>query len=305
MPMISKLPAALAAAMAMFAVAALGAESAAKGVRFDTPGVLDLSEPIAAAAGKPMAVAPAVATLGPEEAAKIFAARTQSENEPALRFSEDEYGCKPESATCAREHERTLLDAAGGAVKREGKRLTIVPASGAPAVFVDWKIAESKNADGDEEAHWYLGRMPGSGYQRVEVRFGHDSPGDFLVNPANGKVAFVHNGSDVAVPAPDGLHLVTFNASNPPFGLRVAALDAAGPRAALVCEAAKGADNISAQFKGWRDAATFDLAIEVRAARSRLAHRVAVRFMRGKDGWALAASDPHALEEIGFGCTIP
>ena len=77
------------------------------------------------------------------------------------------------------------------------------------------KVDQVVVADGDEETHWYLGTLPGSRYQRVEVQFGHDAPGNFLVNPQSGKVAFVHNGADLVAPSPDGMLLVTWNALNP------------------------------------------------------------------------------------------
>jgi hypothetical protein len=268
------------------------AQGGAQGLRFNSPTVLDLAERTQKATG---AVAP-VTALAPAEAEKILAAPTLSEEQPSLRFSDDIYGCKKPSKACSTEHERKLIGSSNGAIQRAGKRLTIVPVSAAPAIFIDWKMATTKSADGDEETHWYLGRLDGNGYHRVEVQFGQDAPGSFLLNPQSGKISFVHNGSDVVVPAADGMHLLTFNSLNTPLSIRVAALDAAGPSLELQCEVGKDNDRVQAQFKGWHDARSFDLAIE------NPGHGIAARVALGASGWGLATSNPAALVQIGFTC---
>lgn len=59
--------------------------------------------------------------------------------------------------------------ASGGAVRREGKRLIVTPEAGDAATFVDWKQPTTKTAEGNEETHWYLGTLPGSGYHRAQA----------------------------------------------------------------------------------------------------------------------------------------
>lgn len=288
--------------LCMCAVGALHAkDDPGKGLRFSSPQVLDLAERAGAVEGPAI---PVVA-LGAADAAKIVAAPTLSEDAPSLVFSDDLYGCKPPSTACSQQHERKLIDSVGGSVNRDGKRLGVVPAQGAPLAFVDWKVPATKSADGDEETHWYLGRLAGSGYHRVEVQFGQDSPGSFLVNPASGTTAFVHNGSDVAVPSPDGMHLATFNTLNPPLSMRVAALDASGPRLALQCDVGKDADRVVGAFRGWHDAHSFDIALQVHAETNKLQHAVALRVVQDSTGWRIATPDPAQLTAIGFACRQP
>ncbi len=115
-------------------------------------------------------------------------------------------------------------------------------------------------------------------------------------------MAFVHNGSDIVALAPDGKQLLTFNSLNPPLSIRIAALDNNGPRLVLQCEASKGGDNVTAQFKGWHDAHSFDLAIEIRAARSKLVQKIAARITQNAAGWNIATTNPVSLETTGFAC---
>jgi hypothetical protein len=268
------------------------------GLRFDSPGVLDLAERTQQIAG----ATAAVTALAPAEAGKILAAPTLSEEQPSLPFSDDVYGCKKPSKTCSAEHEGKLIGASNGAIKRDGKRLTIVPVSAAPAIFFDWKVPTTKTADGDEETHWYLGRLDGNGYHRVEVQFGQDAPGSFLINPQSGKIAFVHNGSDVVVPSADAAHLLTFNSLNTPLSIRVAALDAAGPSLDLQCEVGKDNDRVTGQFKGWHDASSFDLVLQIPAVNSGPVRVIATRLTQHDGAWGIAASDSERLAGIGFAC---
>jgi hypothetical protein len=278
--------------------ALLAKDDPGKGLRFSSPRVLDLAESAQKVDGP---VVP-VAALDVTEAQKILTAPALTEDQPSLPFSDDLYGCKTPSTTCSQQHERKLIDAAGGSVKRDGKRLTIAPKNGAPLVFIDWTDPHSRNADGDSQTHWYLGRLSGSGYLRVEVQFGQDAPGSFLINPASGKTAFVHNGSDIAVPSPDGMHLVTFNRDNPPLSIRVAALDATGPRLQLQCDVGKDSEHVGGDFKGWHDAHGFDFTLKTRAEHSRLEHQIALRVTLGDSGWSLATADKAQLAAIGLAC---
>jgi len=271
--------------LALFAGASFAADAADHGVRFDSPGVLDLAQHTSDLHSSRYAP---LADLAATEAAEILAAPSIGVDQPVLKFSEDEYGCKPEARTCAREHERALLALTRGAVVREGARLTLKSDGAAAVTFSDWTRPETKTADGDSEGHWYLGALAGSGYWRVEVQFGHDAPGNFLINPQSGKVAFVHNGSDVVASSPDGLYLLTFNPDNPPVTLRVAALDAAGPRVELQCNAGDGHESI--EFKGWHGVESFDLTLVPRA-RSRLVHALPMRLTRAGGVWTLAGAN--------------
>jgi len=280
------------AALTLLALDATAVDRVAdKGLRFDSAGVLDLAE--RSAKNEHGAPLPVTALAG-VDADRILAAPARSEDEPVLRFSDDEFACKPASSRCSLAAERKLIDATGGNARRDGRRLTVRAAQ-----FVDWKVAETNAADGDEETHWYLGRLPGSGYDRVEVQFGHDAPGNFLINPQSGKVAFVHNGADLVAPSPDGLRLVTYNALKPPLTLRVAALDNAGPRLELECAAHKGS-RITAQFKGWHDAASFDLVLAAPGAIP-----LAVRIAHEHAGWTLKTRDASALRSAGIACQAP
>ena len=269
----------LSAFAALSACAPAFAGEAPHGLRFDSPGVLDLAQQ-SATVGKPLAFT----RLDAAATAAILAAPAISEDPPQLKFSMDEFGCK--TPACVRASEAKRIGAAGSAVKRTQKRLEVAAGSATPLEFVDWKSPATKTADGDEETHWYLGRLAGSGYHRVEVQFGHDAPGNFLINPQTGKAAFVHSGADLVAPAPDGLHLVTFKTEFPPLALRVAALDATGPRVELVCAAAAGDDLTLAQFKGWRRADQFDLVIQSGS------HSVSARITRAAGRWNVATADP-------------
>jgi hypothetical protein len=269
-----------------------------RGVRFDSGGVLDLaSRSLKLDTTKPLTIG----VLAPADASAISSAAAITEETPLqLAFSEDQFGCKGGALPCMKEHEVRLIAQADGAVKRIDKRLVVVGA-GAPVIFSDWTQAETKSADGDQETHWYLGRMAGNGYHRVEVQFGHDAPGNFLINPKNGKVAFVHNAADIVAYPADGKYLFTFNTLNPPLSLRVARLDDAGPKLVLVCSAKAGDDKTSASFKGWHDANSFDMVIAPRHETAAEAG-IAARISFSASGWSVAASDPGKLAALGFAC---
>jgi hypothetical protein len=291
----------LAAAVLGFLAAGATAKNAPdRGLRFDSPGVLDIAQ-------RPLKNAPQKAlpidALEASAAAAIVAAPAIGADPPQLRFSDDEFGCKDGVRQCAHAREAKLLAAADGTVKRLDQRLVIAAAAGQPAVFVDWTQAETKSADGDSETHWYLGRMAGNGYHRVEVQFGHDAPGDFLINPQSGKTAFVHNGADLVALSPDAVHVVSANAENPPLSVRVAALDAAGPRLELVCAAREHDERSAAVFKGWKDANTLDLVIQ--AGTDGAKKTIALRATRSANTWHLAAGDPGALSAAGIACMTP
>ena len=285
--------------VATFCAAIAGAAPARDmSLRFSSNGVLDLASwNLALPQGKP---AP-VRELDAAVAEQIFAAPALTEENPAIAFSDDVFGCKPPSHRCSVAHEKTLIAATGGAVKRDGKRLVVTPEHGDPAFYDDFVKPQTKSAEGDLERHWYLGRMAGNGYERVEVEFGHDSPGSFLMNPRNGEVMFVHNIGDIATPSPGGLLLVEFNTLNAPLSLRVAALDETGPRLALLCAAPDRKQRLTPVFKGWSDATSFDVVVEI-GEQSKSMARLALRIGRDAQVWKLGASDPARLTSIGLAC---
>ena len=269
-----------------------------RGLRFNSPGVLDLANrSLQVEGGKSVPVA----ALSDDQAQRVFAAPAVGEDSLPLSFSDEVFGCKTPARKCSQEHESKLLQAAGTTARREGKRLIIAPARGSAAIFVDWNEPASKSADGDGETHWYLCRLAGSGYARVEVEFGHDAPGNFLINTQSGKVAFVHNGADLAAPSPDGKYLVTFNTLNPPLSLRLAALDAEGPGLTLQCEAPEGRQRLTPVFKGWQDASHFGLVIEI-GDQGKSMPRLAISLNDTGGVWRLDASDLARLTEIGLHC---
>jgi hypothetical protein len=265
---------------------------AAKGLRFNSPDVTDLARHAPLLDGKSVRVV----ALETAVAAQILAAPPIDQEHATLPFSDYTFGCAADSKTCVPQHEQQLIAASASAVRRDHKWLAVKPGEAPAAVFVDWTEPTTKTADGDSETHWYLGTLTGNGFHQVEVQFGHDAPGSFLINPKNGRTAFVHIGSDIVALSPDNSRLVTFNPDNPPLTLRVALLDGNGPNVELECTA--GADDRSVgQFKGWHDAQAFDLALQP-------AHNganVALRIANGKDGWAVAA-DAKALAAAGFAC---
>ena len=267
------------------------------GVRFDTPGVLDLAEKETTSARVSDV---RVEKLGDADAAAILAMPKPDWEHPPLAFSEDLYRCKSADIVCDRSHERALIAATDGAVKRDGKRLTIKPLAGVPILFIDSKTASTSTADGDEEGHWYLGTLPGSGYHRVEVQFGHDAPGTYLVNPTNGKVAFVHNGADIVVPSPGGSALITYDTETVDLSLRFAALDKKGPRIDLQCTGKPDDDKIAVEFKRWRDETSFDLSLLPKG--ETVDDTIALRIAPTSSGWTVFASDPQRLAASGFTC---
>jgi hypothetical protein len=270
--------------------------SGPQGVRFNSVGVLDLAQQARSLNASAVPVTP----LDAGAARQILAAPALDQEHATLPFSDYLFGCAAESKTCVPQHEQQLITTSSGIVLREKKRLVIKPADAPAVVFVDWLEPTTKTADGDSETHWYLGTLAGSGLHQVEVQFGHDAPGSFLINPKNGKTAFVHSGSDIVALSPDGLRLVTFNADNSPLTLRVAVLDAAGPRLELECTAGND-DRSTAQFKGWHGIAAFDLVLAT-GSQGKAASPLATTFKRAADGWQMAASDAALASRLGFAC---
>ena len=282
----------------LFAATMLDAAAADRGLRFDSPGVLNISAEKVSVSG-PLVSAAALDAI---DASSITAAPKLSDDASTLPFSGDVFGCGAKATDCMTKNEAKRIAESGGAAKRDDKRLTLTPSKGAPVVFADWKDIVTKSIDGDGETHWYLGALKGSGYQRVEVQFFHDSPGSFLVNPANGKSLFVHNGSDVSSLSPDGQYLLNYDDLDAPLTVRIASLDANGPAMTLQCKGPTADEGPHFEFKGWHDAASADLALVGQAERSKLAHATAVRLRHTAAGWEIATDHPEILKEVGFSC---
>jgi hypothetical protein len=245
-------------------------------------------------------IAPTV--MSAKESAAILALPVPTDAQLTLPFSDELFACKPPVNACVQQHEAGLIKDTNGSVVRESKQLRIVTTSGTHVDFRDWSQTGSPNSDGDGEVHWYLGTLAGNAYHRVEVQFEQDSPGSFLVNPRNGKTAFVHNGDDVVAMAPDGAQLVTFNALNPPFNLRVAALDATGPTVQLQCSASQDSPQMDILFKGWQGPRRFALVLKSKDAEA--ATSLAMQASLADSGWSYAVSEVALLEHIGMGCRI-
>src|SRR5678816_1582993 len=112
-----------------------------RGLRFNSPGVLDLAErSLQVVDGHPVPVT----ALSDADAQMILAAPAIGEEPLALAFSDDVFGCSKPSRKCSAEGERKLLGAPGATAKRDGKRLTVMSASGASAAFVDWEMATTR-----------------------------------------------------------------------------------------------------------------------------------------------------------------
>lgn len=123
-------------------------------------------------------------------------------------------------AEAAPEAEHAALAAGGVPIRRDGGVLTVTPASGPPIVLTDWTDPGSSSAEGDSRRYAYVGRV--AGLLRIEVQYGHDAPGSYLVDPLDGDVAYLHNGGRVA--ALDGATVATFDELNEPHRLVIARL---------------------------------------------------------------------------------
>src|SRR5262252_4528004 len=192
----------------------------------------------------------------------------------------------------ARAVEPQRLASARHSVRRAGTRLVITPAQGKPIVFTDWSVATTRTREGDAETFIYAGTLVGSHYHRVEVRYGHDAPGSFLVHPTTGKTAYAHNGGNVVAATPNGLRLAAFETLNAPYPLVVAALDAHGPAVELRCRGDAGATRVTGAFCGWRDNTAFEVQFTSERGPSSVSVAAVARLTRLDDGhWRLFVSD--------------
>jgi hypothetical protein len=267
-----------------------GAPPQPAAVTFDSPGVTDLS---AARRWKLPAGRPVLPTapLSADAAREILAAGTVQEDSPA-QFQNA-------GAAGASGQEKALVAKEGGAVKRQGKDLVITPRSGAPLLFRSFEKPATAKAEGDSARCVYAGRWWKGALHRVLIDFGHDSPGSFLVSAETGKVAFVHEGGDFVVLAPDGERLALFNDLNAPITLLVASLPAAGAAPEVVCRVA-GKGSAKLALKGWKDAGTVDFVLGLGAKGD---EKIPLRLERTAGAWRLLAPDPGRMAlPDGLGC---
>lgn len=278
----------------LVAVLALLCNSAmAAGYRFEAPDVVDLAviDPLAPLAkSAPLVPAPLAA-----DAAQAILAAPEVDNEAKAQLPLLDGDDK-----AARKHEGPRLAVESATVRRAGHTLSIQPKSGAPVLFVDRPAPRRADADEDGELFVYAGRVGTAGYHRVEERFQQDAPGSYLVSPGNGKSLFVSNGSYVVQLSPDGKWLLSMSGGDTHALMVVMALEAEGPRLSLLCRSPGTAG--PAAFKGWRDAASFDLVLgPIGPGNQGVLEHVPLRFALGAEGWG-PAGDAKALERLGYVC---
>jgi len=209
-------------------------------------------------------------------------------------------------AGASKKEEAQRMAGRRGSVKRSGKVLTIASRSGDPFRFRDWSKPATRETDGDEETFVYAGMLKGVGYHKVDVHFGHDSPGSFLVHPRSGKVLFVHAEDDLASMSQDRQRvLVLNNGLNPPFGFVLAALRKNGPAVQLHC-LSEGGQRVIPSFRGWHasPAVGFDLVLVVRQpGEQEIYEAMPMRFIYLNNEWRALVLDAERLEQsTGLNC---
>lgn len=193
-----------------------------------------------------------------------------------------------------------------GSVSRSGKILTLASRGGGPFQFRDWIKPATSEADGDEESFIYAGMLKGVGYHKVDVHFGHDSPGSFLAHPRSGKVLFVHTEDDLASLSQDRQRLLVLNNGlNPPFGLVLASLRKNGPAVHLHC-LSEGGQRVIPTFRGWHasPAIGFDLVLVVRQPGGQeIYETMPMRFIYLNNEWRALVLDAERLQQAtGLNC---
>ena len=195
--------------------------------------------------------------------------------------------------------EKQHIAAEAGAVQRTGKKLVLKTQAGKPIEFVDRKAAPSKNSDADSKTFIYAGRLGAGNYYRVEERFEQGPPGTFLVNPADGSVAFADYGEEVLAASPDGSRLMTVATND--LLVTVATLGADGPKVELACHYSDGPQ---IAFKGWHGSGAFDLVLSSvpPSDDAKPGLEVPIRLSLQADAWSLGSSNAAALTKWGFVC---
>lgn len=209
-------------------------------------------------------------------------------------------------AGASKKDEARRISARRGSVSRKGKILTIASRAGAPFLFRDWVKVATSEAEGEEETFIYAGMLKGIGYHKVDVHFGHDSPGTFLVHPRSGKALFVHAEDDLAALSQDQRRLLVINNGlNPPFGLILASLRPDGPVVRLHC-LSEGAQRVIPAFRGWHasPAIGFDLVLIVRQpGEQEVYEAMPMRFIYLNNEWRALVLDAERLQQAtGLNC---
>lgn len=209
-------------------------------------------------------------------------------------------------AGASKKEEARRMAGRRGSVSRNGKILTIASRAGGPFQFRDWAKPATSEADGDEESFIYAGMLKGVGYHKVDVHFGHDSPGSFLAHPRSGKVLFVHTEGDLAFLSQDRQRLLVLNNGlNPPFGLVLASLRQSGPAVQLHC-LSEGGQRVIPTFRGWHanPAVGFDLVLVVRQpGEQEIYEAMPMRFIYLNNEWRALVLDAERLQQsTGLNC---
>lgn len=209
-------------------------------------------------------------------------------------------------AGASKKDEARRISARRGSVGRKGKVLTIGSRAGGPFLFRDWAKAATSEDDGDEETFIYAGMLKGIGYHKVDVNFGHDSPGTFLVHPRSGKALFVHAEDDLAALSQDQRRLLVINNGlNPPFGLVLASLRTDGPAVRLHC-LSEGGERVIPAFRGWHasPAIGFDLVLVARQpGEPEIYEAMPMRFIYLNNEWRALVLDAERLQQsTGLNC---
>jgi len=286
------------ATMAWTILVATQARAAEDTLTFDSKRVLDLSGALRESARKKFTTRPVDIDTASKQTGSVAAVFERPE---VRRGDPDAMGAAAQKAGEARR-----IAARRGAVSRKGALLTVESRKGEAFRFRDWTKAATQEADGDEESFVYAGMLKGTGYHKVDIHFGHDSPGTFLVHPRSGKLLFVHSEDDLASLSEDRTRLFVMNSGlNPPFGFLLATLRDDGPAVRLHCMA-EGARRIVPTFRGWHasPAVGFDLALIVRKeGEQEIFEALPLRFLYLNNEWrALVPDADRLLEATGLNC---
>jgi hypothetical protein len=267
---------------------------------FDSPGVLNLSRYLQH--NPVVKTSPAIMDtfhVGFGVSELIMRAREYSWDGPAIMKYSKNY---------TREDEKKLISHETKAVRRSGNILVIQPEAAPAITFKDWFLSGEGKGDDDQETFFYMGKIGSAGYHRIEVRYMHDSPSSFLINPKNGKTIYVDNGGDTVAISPNGDRLLVFNDGyNPPFGLVVANITAS-PIVELHCRCRYNPKStvIIPVFKGWHRGKYigFDMVLTLQQQTPKITYQaIPIQFSLEGDGWHISSTNIGDVDQvIGLSC---
>jgi hypothetical protein len=271
-------------------IAAPTALCAGGSLSFDSKRVLDLSGALRESARGKLATRPVDIDTASKQTGSVAVVLER----PEVRRGDAELM----AVVAQRQGEARRIAARRGTVSRKGALLTINSRSGDAFRFQDWAKPATQEGEGDEESFVYAGVLKGTGYHKVDIHFGHDSPGSFLVHPRSGKLLFVHTEDDLASLSQDRSRLLVMNSGlNPPFGLLLAGLRKDGPAVRLHC-LSEGDRRIIPSFRGWHagPALGFDVVLVVRQEGEAEAYEaLPLRFLYLNNEWRALAPDADRL----------